>query len=32
MLALGARVAWWTSTTIFVLFAGVLVLLAVALM
>ena len=31
MLALGARVAWWASATIFVLFAGVVVLLAVAL-
>jgi hypothetical protein len=31
MLALGARVAWWASATIFVLFAGVLVVLAVAL-
>lgn len=31
MLALGARVAWWASATVFVLFAGVLVLLAVAL-
>jgi hypothetical protein len=31
MLALGARVAWWASATVFVLFAGVLVLLAIAL-
>jgi hypothetical protein len=31
MLALGARVAWWASATVFVLFACVLVVLAVAL-
>ena|SRR5215204_3512586 len=31
MLALGARVAWWANAIIFVLFAGVLVLLAVVL-